>query len=225
MYLNWLPLYFVNEYNLQLSRSALFSSAVFFAGVGGDYLGGVISDRILREDGTTSARRGATSSSSRSSCSFLFMLPVFLTHNLTADRDQPGGGVLLRRADDRPDVVDSDGHRAEILRDGERSDEHRIGRRRRPLTDRRSATSSTGPATGSCRSSDRWACCCSAPCWRSRCIPNGVRRRAPASRRNASDHGRSHRGAEHRALLLRERASVLSVPRGQITCVRNRTGR
>ena len=41
MYLNWLPQYFMNEYNLQLSRSALFSAAVFLAGVAGDYLGGV----------------------------------------------------------------------------------------------------------------------------------------------------------------------------------------
>ena len=41
MYLNWLPSYFLHEHNLQISRSALFSSAVFSAGVGGDYLGGV----------------------------------------------------------------------------------------------------------------------------------------------------------------------------------------
>jgi MFS family permease len=83
MYLNWLPLYFANEYHLQLSRSAIFSSAVFFAGVGGDYLGGVISDRILESThDLRKARRDFVVVSLL--FSFLFMLVVFLTHNLTA---------------------------------------------------------------------------------------------------------------------------------------------
>ncbi len=83
MYLNWLPLYFKNEYHLQLSQSAIFSSAVFFAGVGGDYLGGVISDRILQSThDLRKARRDFVVVSLL--LSFLFMLVVFLTHNLTA---------------------------------------------------------------------------------------------------------------------------------------------
>jgi MFS family permease len=83
MYLNWLPLYFANEYHLQLSQSAIFSSAVFFAGVGGDYLGGVFSDRILEKThDLRKARRDFVIVSFL--CSFLFMLVVFLTHNLTA---------------------------------------------------------------------------------------------------------------------------------------------
>ncbi len=82
MYLNWLPLYFANEYHLQLSQSAIFSSAVFFAGVGGDYLGGVISDRILeRTHDLRKARRDFVVVSFL--LSFVFMLMVFLTHNLT----------------------------------------------------------------------------------------------------------------------------------------------
>jgi MFS family permease len=82
MYLNWLPQYFMNEYNLQLSRSALFSAAVFLAGVAGDYLGGEFSDRILHETGSLrKARRDFVIVAF--SCSFLFMLPVFFTHNLT----------------------------------------------------------------------------------------------------------------------------------------------
>jgi sugar phosphate permease len=51
MYLNWLPSYFLHEHKLQLGRSALFSSMVFAAGVGGDYLGGVVSDAMLRNTG------------------------------------------------------------------------------------------------------------------------------------------------------------------------------
>ena len=81
MYLNWLPSYFIHEYNLKLSGSALFSATVFFAGVGGDYLGGVISDRILESTGDLKrARRDFVIVAFL--CSFVFMLPVFLTHDL-----------------------------------------------------------------------------------------------------------------------------------------------
>jgi sugar phosphate permease len=82
MYLNWLPSYFLHEHKLQLGRSALFSSAVFAAGVGGDYLGGVLSDAILRRSGDLRAAR----------CdlvrwaflaSLVCVLPIFLTHDLT----------------------------------------------------------------------------------------------------------------------------------------------
>ena len=82
MYLNWLPSYFLHQHNLQLGRSALFSSAVFSAGVGGDYLGGVLSDRILRRTGDVRKAR----------CrlvlwaflaSFVCVLPIFMTHDLT----------------------------------------------------------------------------------------------------------------------------------------------
>jgi MFS family permease len=82
MYLNWLPQYFENVYQLDVKKSAIFSSAVFLAGVGGDYLGGVISDRILEKThDLRKARRDFVIASFL--CSFLFMLVVFLTHDLT----------------------------------------------------------------------------------------------------------------------------------------------
>jgi len=78
MYLNWLPQYFENVYQLDVKKSAIFASAVFLAGVGGDYLGGVISDRILEKThDLRKARRDFVVAS------FLFMLVVFLTHDLT----------------------------------------------------------------------------------------------------------------------------------------------
>jgi MFS family permease len=82
MYLNWLPSYFLNQYNLRLGQSALFSAAVFSAGVGGDYLGGVISDAILHRTGNLRKARcyfvvvGFAAS-------FLCVLPIFFTHDLT----------------------------------------------------------------------------------------------------------------------------------------------
>ncbi len=82
MYLNWLPTYFLHQYNLKLSSSALFSAAVFSAGVGGDYLGGVISDAIFKRTGDVRKARchfvvvGFLAS-------FLCVVPIFMTHDLT----------------------------------------------------------------------------------------------------------------------------------------------
>ena len=82
MYLNWLPSYFLHEHNLQLSRSALFSSAVFSAGVGGDYLGGILSDTILRRTGDVRKARCQLVLCAFLA-SFVCVLPIFMTHDLT----------------------------------------------------------------------------------------------------------------------------------------------
>ncbi len=82
LYLNWLPSFFLHEYKLDIGRSALFASAVFFAGVGGDLLGGTLSDTILRRTGDLlKARRNVIVGGFLGS--FLCLLPVFLTHDLT----------------------------------------------------------------------------------------------------------------------------------------------
>lgn len=48
LFLSWLPQYFLHSHGLDLKQSALFSSSVFFAGVVGDTLGGIVTDRVLR---------------------------------------------------------------------------------------------------------------------------------------------------------------------------------
>jgi sugar phosphate permease len=81
LYLTWLPSYFLHEYQYDLKKSALFTSAVFFAGVVGDYLGGEVSDRILHRTGSLqSARRNMVMIGFAGS--FVCLLPVFLTHDL-----------------------------------------------------------------------------------------------------------------------------------------------
>jgi sugar phosphate permease len=81
LYLTWLPLYFLHEYKYDLKKSALFTSAVFFAGVVGDYLGGIVSDRILHRTGDLQrARRNVVMAGFLAS--FACMVPVFLTHDL-----------------------------------------------------------------------------------------------------------------------------------------------
>ncbi|PWT70457.1 MAG: MFS transporter [Proteobacteria bacterium] len=48
LFLSWIPSYFLHSHHLDLKRSAIFASGVFFAGVIGDTLGGVVSDRLAR---------------------------------------------------------------------------------------------------------------------------------------------------------------------------------
>ncbi len=48
LFLSWLPQYFLHSHGLDLKKSALFASSVFFAGVVGDTLGGIVTDRLLR---------------------------------------------------------------------------------------------------------------------------------------------------------------------------------
>lgn len=82
LYLNWLPTFFLREYKLDITHSALFASAVFFAGVGGDLLGGTVSDAILRR--TRNVRRARlTVIVLGFLCSFACMLAVFATRELT----------------------------------------------------------------------------------------------------------------------------------------------
>ena len=82
LYLNWLPQFFLEEYKVNIMSSAKLSSTVFAAGVVGDYVGGVISDSILRRTGDLrKARRNVVVVGFLSSA--LFLVPVFLTRDLT----------------------------------------------------------------------------------------------------------------------------------------------
>jgi nitrate/nitrite transporter NarK len=51
LYLNWLPIFFKTSYHMDIQKSAIFAAGVFLAGVVGDTLGGVISDRLLKKTG------------------------------------------------------------------------------------------------------------------------------------------------------------------------------
>lgn len=58
VYLTWLPSFFAGRFGLSLESFALYSSLVLLAGVAGDLVGGVVSDRLVRRlGGTVSARR------------------------------------------------------------------------------------------------------------------------------------------------------------------------
>jgi MFS family permease len=76
LYLSWIPLYLQHSHNLDLKRSALFSSAVLFAGVVGDTMGGVVSDWVFQLTGNlATARRNVIIGSFLSS--LLCLAPIF----------------------------------------------------------------------------------------------------------------------------------------------------
>ena len=80
LFLSWIPQYFQHNQSLDLKRSALFASGVFFGGVLGDTLGGVVTDRILKASGNLRLAR----SSMVSVCMLLSMLsliPLMFTHS------------------------------------------------------------------------------------------------------------------------------------------------
>lgn len=59
LYLYWLPSFFKEGNKLELSSTALYSFAVFLAGVVGDMLGGTLSDHLLRRTGDVRLARRA----------------------------------------------------------------------------------------------------------------------------------------------------------------------
>jgi MFS family permease len=81
LYLNWLPSFFLHQYRLDLKKSALFAAGVFFAGVIGDTVGGILSDRILRRTGDVGKARISVIVVGFLG-SFCFMLPILFIHDL-----------------------------------------------------------------------------------------------------------------------------------------------
>jgi len=78
-FLSWIPSYFLHSYQLKLSSSALFASGVFLGGTLGDFLGGVVSDRIFeRTHDRKKARRNIIIFGFL--LSTVFMVPVLMVH-------------------------------------------------------------------------------------------------------------------------------------------------
>jgi MFS family permease len=82
LFLSWIPAFFFENYHLNLKSSAMFSAGVLFAGVVGDTVGGIVSDRLLRRTGSLIvARRRVIVAGFLGA--FVFLIPVVLIHNLT----------------------------------------------------------------------------------------------------------------------------------------------
>jgi MFS family permease len=81
LFLTWIPSFFFENYHQDLQSSAMFSGGVLLAGVIGDTVGGIASDRLLhRTKSLVLARRGVIVTGFLGA--FVFLLPVILLHNL-----------------------------------------------------------------------------------------------------------------------------------------------
>jgi MFS family permease len=82
LYLAWIPSFFLQRYDLKLKDSALFAAGVFLAGVVGDTLGGVVSDRIYARTGDRNkARRNLVVVGFLGS--LVSMVPILFVHNVS----------------------------------------------------------------------------------------------------------------------------------------------
>jgi MFS family permease len=82
LYLNWLPLFFKNSYQLDIKNSALFASGVFLAGVIGDSLGGILSDGIFKRTGNVRFARLSVVVTGFTGA-LLSLAPIFFIHEIT----------------------------------------------------------------------------------------------------------------------------------------------
>ncbi|AUA33286.1 MFS transporter [Pseudomonas sp. SGAir0191] len=78
--LSWVPMYFMNL-GLDLKGTAIFASAVFFGGVVGDTLGGIVSDRIYARTKNLNKARSRMVAICLS-LTLLSLLPLMFTTNL-----------------------------------------------------------------------------------------------------------------------------------------------
>lgn len=81
LFLSWIPQYFLHSFHLNLKHSAVFASSVFFAGVIGDTLGGVVSDWLFHRTGSVKKSRGYMVSACMA-LALVSMLPMMFTHDL-----------------------------------------------------------------------------------------------------------------------------------------------
>lgn len=81
LFLAWIPQYFKNQHKLDLKESAFFAMGVFFAGVVGDTLGGILSDRVLHKTGNRVKARSHLVTIFFL-CSLLCLVPLRLTNNV-----------------------------------------------------------------------------------------------------------------------------------------------
>jgi sugar phosphate permease len=81
LFLSWIPAFFFENYHLNLQASAMYSAGVLLAGVIGDTVGGIATDRVLQKTGSLLlARRSVIVTGFGGALLFLF--PVVLVHNL-----------------------------------------------------------------------------------------------------------------------------------------------
>lgn len=78
--LDWMPLYFMHSFHLNIKKAVIFTSGVFVAGVIGDLAGGMVSDRLLRRTRNVKLARSYLVAACMA-LTALSLVPVVLLHN------------------------------------------------------------------------------------------------------------------------------------------------
>ena len=93
-FLSWVPQFMLHAYKLDLKHSAVFASVVFFGGVLGDALGGILSDKILHQTGSlVRARRDMVVFGFV--MSLLCSIPILFVHDATLAALSLGGAFFF----------------------------------------------------------------------------------------------------------------------------------
>jgi sugar phosphate permease len=82
LFLTWIPAFFFENYHQNVKASALFSGGVLLAGVIGDLMGGLMSDRLLSKTRSLVTARCSVIVGGFVGA-FVFLVPVVLVHNVT----------------------------------------------------------------------------------------------------------------------------------------------
>ena len=94
LFLTWIPQYFLHNYQVKITSSALFAFGVFFAGVLGDWLGGQTTDWLLRRTGSlTKARSLMVVVCNLAALGSL--LPILFVHDVTVAAICLSGGFFF----------------------------------------------------------------------------------------------------------------------------------
>lgn len=81
LFLSWIPQYFLHSQHLDLRKSAVFASAVFFAGVIGDTLGGLVTDWVYERTRNLDRARSLMVSVCMA-FTLVSLVPLMFTHDL-----------------------------------------------------------------------------------------------------------------------------------------------
>jgi MFS family permease len=101
LYLSWLPSFFADTYHLEHHSMALISSAVFFAGMIGDTVGGLITDAIYRRTGDVVKSRRNTVILGFGG-SLLCLVPVLFVHDLSYAAIALGAALFFLEISEAP---------------------------------------------------------------------------------------------------------------------------
>ncbi len=78
--LDWMPLYFMHSFHLDIKKAVIFTSAVFVAGVIGDLAGGLLTDHLLRHTNNLVVARSCLVAVCMSMTA-LSVVPVLFVHD------------------------------------------------------------------------------------------------------------------------------------------------